>query len=67
MFIAVWLGQSVYKLRQRSAVRTDKRIRLMNEIISGIQVIKMFTWEKAFNKLISLARRQDRFCFIKFQ
>lgn len=57
--LQVWLGRSVYKLRQRSAVRTDKRIRLMNEIISGIQVIKMFTWEKAFNKLISLARRNE--------
>lgn len=29
----------------------------MNEIVSGIQVIKMYAWEKPFAKLVSMARR----------
>jgi hypothetical protein len=29
----------------------------MNEVISGIRVIKMYAWENAFNKLISKLRR----------
>ncbi|KAF5286348.1 hypothetical protein FQR65_LT12642 [Abscondita terminalis] len=45
---------SVY--RAKSATRTDERIRLMNEIINGIYVIKMFTWEQLFIKLILLYR-----------
>lgn len=31
----------------------------MDEIISGIQVIKMYAWEKSFAKIIRLARRSE--------
>ncbi|RZB40188.1 ABC tran and/or MMR HSR1 domain containing protein, partial [Asbolus verrucosus] len=61
VFIPVqfYMGKLTSFYRFRTAVKTDQRIRLMNEIISGIQVIKMYTWEKPFSKLVELARKWE--------
>jgi ATP-binding cassette subfamily C (CFTR/MRP) protein 4 len=39
------------------AVKTDDRIRLMSDITSGIQTVKMYTWEESFANLVKQARR----------
>ncbi|XP_025194322.1 probable multidrug resistance-associated protein lethal(2)03659 isoform X2 [Melanaphis sacchari] len=52
-----WMGKILSKFRLQITKNTDERIRLMNEIISGIQVIKMYTWEKPFKNLIEYARK----------
>lgn len=46
-------------LRMRVARRTDHRVGIMNEIIQGIQVIKMYAWENAFEKVVGLARKKE--------
>lgn len=44
-------------LRSKTATLTDHRIRLMNEVVSGIRIIKMYAWEKPFSALVDEVRR----------
>lgn len=43
--------------RAETAVLTDERIRMMNEVISGVRVIKMYAWEQPFAAVVDEVRR----------
>lgn len=46
---------------QFSAV-TDERLKIMNEIISGIRIVKMYAWEWNFRDLVAQIRRLEDCC-----
>lgn len=54
-----WLGKKSANIRLETALRTDTRVETMYSIINGIQVIKMFGWEKAFERLINSIRKHE--------
>lgn len=35
----------------------DHRIRIMNEVVSGIRIIKMYAWEIPFSAVVTAVRR----------
>lgn len=51
--------------RFKTALRTDERVRFMGEIIAGIQLIKMYAWEKSFERLITEIRRLELDAILK--
>nr|XP_057907958.1 multidrug resistance-associated protein 4 isoform X2 [Doryrhamphus excisus] len=52
-------GRLFSKFRSKTAILTDSRIRTMNEVVSGIRIIKMYAWEKPFAALVSDVRRKE--------
>ena len=57
--LQTWVGKQFGRLRVKTAGKTDRRIRLMNEIVNGMKVIKMYTWEKPFATLVHEAREEE--------
>ncbi|KAM9334128.1 ATP-binding cassette sub-family C member 4-like [Symphorus nematophorus] len=45
--------------RSKTVIFTDNRIRIMNEVVSGIRIIKMYAWEKPFSVLVTEVRRKE--------
>lgn len=63
--VQVYTGKLTSIYRRRTAIKTDERVRLMDEIISGIQVIKMYAWEKPFAAMVRIARKAELDVVIK--
>ncbi|XP_039765386.1 multidrug resistance-associated protein 4 isoform X2 [Pararge aegeria] len=57
-----YMSKLAARLRMRTACKTDERVRIMDEIITGMQVIKMYAWEKPFEQVVALARKNEINC-----
>lgn len=54
---SVWFGKLAAQLTLEKAKRTDFRIKIMNEMLMGIQVIKLYAWEKSFAVIVDRIRK----------
>ncbi|KAI8121627.1 putative multidrug resistance-associated protein lethal(2)03659 [Lucilia cuprina] len=57
--LQAWGARKAAFYKKKTLKQTDRRVKLMNEIISGIEVIKMYAWEKSFSKLINSVRGEE--------
>ncbi|KAL3867301.1 hypothetical protein ACJMK2_044515, partial [Sinanodonta woodiana] len=53
------LGYLFGTLRTKIGSKKDKRTLLMNEVITGMSIIKMYCWENPISHLITQLRRQE--------
>ena len=60
MNVGTWLGN----IRDRMVKYTDERVKLTNEVLQGIRVVKLYAWEgpseERINKLRALEVQQLR-------
>ena len=51
--------KALFNIRRKSMVWTDKRAKLLQELLSGMKLIKFFAWEGPFLKRISGYRKNE--------
>ncbi|CAG4922635.1 unnamed protein product [Colias eurytheme] len=59
VFVQAYLSNLQGTLRGKIAKRTDERVKVMSELVNGVQVIKMYAWEKPFEKLVDRLRKLE--------
>ncbi|XP_071489513.1 ATP-binding cassette sub-family C member 12-like [Diadema antillarum] len=58
-FLQVVIAKLTARLRQKGVSLTDKRVRLMNELLTCVQLVKMYAWEQPFTRTISGIRKSE--------
>ncbi|KAK9888685.1 hypothetical protein WA026_000915 [Henosepilachna vigintioctopunctata] len=56
LFLQGYFAKKIAVFRTKIAKLTGERLKLMNEMLSGIQIIKMYRWETNFSKFINISR-----------
>jgi hypothetical protein len=51
-------------IRTKRVKQTDLRIKLMNEIIKSIHLVKMYVWERPFQSKVERVRRYVQYSLI---
>ncbi|XP_074600378.1 ATP-binding cassette sub-family C member 4-like [Brevipalpus obovatus] len=61
VFIGIqsYLGPKSGEIRGKTAEVTDKRINLMSQMVNGIKVVKMYSWEKSFSSKMDIIRKKE--------
>ena len=53
----IWVANIVRKLQGQQMVDKDKRVRTTSEILAGIKVLKLYSWENAFTDKVPMKHK----------
>ena len=59
MPINMWVFSVVGKMRRKVLMHSDSRVKMMNEILTGIRIIKFYAWERPFGKEVARVRGKE--------
>ncbi|GFO47188.1 canalicular multispecific organic anion transporter 1, partial [Plakobranchus ocellatus] len=54
-----WIGSSQKKLQDSILRLKDGRIKIVNEILSGMKVLKLYAWEDEFKRKVAAIRQKE--------
>ena len=57
--VNAYFSKKIRLIHNEVMIFKDKRIKLMNEILNGIKVLKLYAWEKSFNDQIDELRNSE--------
>ena len=56
---------SIGKMRREVLKHSDSRVKMMNEILTGIRIIKFYAWEKPFGNEVGKLRKKELIALTK--
>jgi ABC-type multidrug transport system fused ATPase/permease subunit len=63
--VSAMIFANIVKWVRQITVRGDKRVKILNELISGIRIVKFYAWERPFHALIEKARAYELYAIRK--
>lgn len=60
------LTRVLTSFRQKANLNADKRVKIIQQVIAGIRVIKIYAWEKSFKLLLSSVRATELGFVLKY-
>merc|ERR1712003_165389 len=65
MPVNTWVFAVVGKMRRKVLKHSDSRVKMMNEILTGIRIIKFYAWERPFGKEVGRLREKEMIALAK--
>lgn len=55
----LFIASMIKKLQAQQMALKDKRLKVLNEVLNGMKVLKLYAWEKSFQEKIDAIRNQE--------
>lgn len=59
LFITMAITGQLFKYRKTAGIFTDARVKYVKEVLNNLKIIKFYTWETAYSKLITENRNKE--------